>query len=54
MNTEELEKLVLRKIRGVAYEASHLGYTLMIVTDRGKTFYFTSDSEIELEVEQEQ
>jgi hypothetical protein len=50
---EDLEKMLSRKVRGVSYELTQWGYTLLIVTDKGKSFYFTSDSEIELEVETE-
>lgn len=51
---EELEKMISRKVRGVSYELTQWGWTLLIVTDKGKNFYFTSDSEIDLEVTQEQ
>lgn len=54
MNVDDLEKMISKKVRGVSYELTQWGYTLMIVCDKGKTFYFTSDDDIDLEVEQEQ
>lgn len=54
MDNADLEKLISKKIRGVSYELTPWGYTMLIVTDKGKEFYFTSESEIELEVTQAQ
>lgn len=54
MNTPDLEAMLLKKILGVAYEEMSGEARLVIVTTQGRTFYFTSDSPIDLEVETEQ
>lgn len=54
MNPEDLEIMTNKKVRGVAYEESMGEAKLMIITTGGRTFYFSSASPIELEMETEQ
>ena len=54
MNTEELELMLSKKVRGVSYEEHDGRAYLVIVTTGGRSFYFISQSRIELELETEQ
>ena len=54
MEITDLERLLGKKPRGVTYELGPWGYTLLIVTEKGLSFYFTSEAEIDLEVIKEQ
>lgn len=54
MDLPQLEVMVAKKVRGVTYEETNGTAYLMIVTTGGRTFQFTSQSPIELELETEQ
>jgi hypothetical protein len=50
----ELAGMLSKKVRGVTYEYVNGEAFLVIVTSGGRSFYFTSESPIRLEVETEQ
>lgn len=55
MNILELESLIGKTIRGVGYDRTDKGYTLVLITGKiPMTFYFSSEAPIALEVETEQ
>ena len=53
MNTEELEKMLLKKVRGVGEERTDMYYIYLQLT-HGKRAVFSSDAPIYVEVEEEQ
>lgn len=51
--TEDLEKLLNKRVKGVGSEHTDR-YYIMLVTTYGKRFVFSSESPIYVEVEEEQ
>lgn len=49
MDTEDLEPLIGKKVLGVGYERTVEGYVLVLVV-RGKEYYLTSQTPMELDI----
>lgn len=53
MNTLDLEVMLNKKVRGVAYEEIMGEARLVIMLSNGRTMFFTSESPIDVDMETE-